>query len=617
MDKMIAAAAMLSASLTVTATVFAPDAADGDLAAPGNWTQGVLPGAGDAAEVDGAAISRSSFTLSDNLTVGALAFLNWSRPAAVDLGGKMLSAASAQFGGAGPVALANGTLQTAGALTVSASSALTVSGGATVRMPACVPKGGELKLTKAGARLVVDGGTFLAPATETVGYGFGNALGDWGGLAARLEVVNGGRFEVQPGRSLLTMVNASRILVDNAAFVQHPGETDYPFVIGNANGNGSTIAVTNSLFCFHKIRLGGTSNMELGADGVQMTFHDSVVTSSVAAVADSGSVETHGRVRDNRLELSGADTKAFFSVNFRQGSTNNVIVMRDVAHVGDFLVQAGTAWNAITMAGGTGSGSLSLKGGVRNAFRMENASRPKVPLTEIGGVSNAVAVAGGTFAQKDKDCMLKFLAGRDALFAVSAGATAFAGQWGDNPAISFSHATNACIRIDNATLTTMGYLDWTAVPGDSPGVCLEFTGAAPRLVVSFWQTMRQYGMKLGAADAAEARLVPRLRFKLPKTPYAQSVITTSDSWFRVGVNPTAVLEFDFSECGVSRSKRVWPLIDRIPSLSAETLAALNATANLPEGCRLVASKNVTSNNANGTFLLSLEKRDGGMMVQIQ
>ena len=608
-------AIVLGGALSAGAVEYSPNATSGDLATSANWTGGTLPGSVDVANVDGASVSRSDFTLSANLSVGALSFQNWSRRASVNLGGNTLFATSAQFGGAGPVALTSGTLQTSGKVAVLASSTLSVGSDAAVQMSATVPKNEELKLTKAGAKLVVDGGTFLAPATEGTGGICGNQLGDWGNVEAALEVVNGGRFEIQSGRSLFTMMNASRLLVNHATFRQNAGQVDYPFVIGNAGGSGTTIAVTNSTFQFHKMRLGGTNNMGINADNARLTFHDSIVTSSFVNATDNYGIETYGRVRNNSIALSGASTKASFSIKFGNGSTNNVVTMSGVEHVGRIATANGAMGNIVEMTGGTGSGRIELKGGTCNTFRMENASRLGVPEIFIGGTSNTVEIVGGTFAQKDKDCMLYFQSGCDALFTVCGGATAFVGRYGDNSAISFSGATNALVRIDNATLTTMGYLDWSSVPGNSPGICMEFAGVAPRLICSFWTSVRQNEMTLGAANGTDKATVPRLRFRLPQVSYEKPVITTSDSWFRVAVNPTAVLEFDFSECGKSRTKRIYPLIDRIPSLSGETLEVLNATANLPDGCKLIATKNVTSNNANGTYLLSLEKRgEGGLMV---
>ena len=121
-------------------------------------------------------------------------------------------------------------------------------------------------------------------------------------------------------------------------------------------------------------------------------------------------------------------------------------------------------------------------------------------------------------------------------------------------------------------------------------------------------------MTIGAANAADKDSVPRVRFRLPRKPYAKPAITTLNPWFRVAVNPTAVMEFDFSECGEEISRRIYPLIDRISELTDETLAALNATASLPAGCELVATRNVTSDEANGTWLLSLVKRGNGGLV---
>ena len=611
MKKLIIAIA-LGGALSASAIEYSPSASTGDLATPGNWTGSILPGSADAANVDGATVSRNDFTLSANLSVGALSFQNWSSPASVNLGGNTLSAASAQFGGAGPVSLTNGTLLTSRKVAVNASSTFTVQSGASVQMPASVSNGQELKLTGAGAKMVVDGGTFLAPAAT--GGDCGSQIGNWSSVAATLEIVNGGRFEIQSGRSQLTMMNASRLLVDNGStFLQNSGNVSYPFIVGYSGG---VVAVTNSTFQFHQIRLGGSNMLNLGAKNARLAFHNSVLTSTFTDDDYNYGIETYGgdaNVKNNRISLSGSRTSASMSIRFSTGESN-AVTMTDVAHVGRIALTGGSD-NTVEMQGGSGSGRINLRGGVRNRFSSRGTSRTSVVEVAIGGTSNAVEVSGSTFAQKDKDCMLRFTSGRDALFAVNDGCVAFVGCWGDNPAMAFTGATNATVRIDNATLKPMGYMDWSAVPENSPGVRLEFSGAAPQLVCTFWQTVRQVQMIIGAANAADKAIAPRLRFRLPEVPYEKPVITTSDSWFRVAVNPTAVLEFDFSECGKSRTKRIYPLIDRIPSLSGETLEALNATANLPDGCKLIATKNVTSNNANGTYLLSLEKRgEGGLIV---
>ena len=601
----------LGGMLSASAVDYSSSAVSGDMATPDNWVGGTLPSSGDEANVDGTVVALNSFSLSSNLSVGALSFLNWTRSASINFGGNTLSASSAQFGGAGPVTLANGTLQTSGKVATLASSTVIVGSGATVQMPATVAKNEELKLSKAGAKMVVDGGTFFAPAA-TAGD-CGNQIGDWSSVAAALEVINGGRFEIQAGRSQLTLMNASRLLVDHSTFKQNVGMVDYPFIVGYSGG---VIAVTNSTFQFHKLSLGGTSGLNLGAKNALISFHDSIVTSSFVNASDNYGLETFGTAQNNRIALSGPNTKASFSIKFGTGN-GNIVTMTNVTHMGRIAMTGGSS-NSVEMVGGSGWGRLELKGGVCNSFSMKNSSRPTVVETFIGGTSNSVDVSGGTFAQKDKDSALNFQSGRDSLFSVRDGAVAVVGQYGDRSAISFAGATNALIRIDNATLTTMGYLDWSAVPGNSPGVCMEFAGAAPQLVCSFWNTVRQNEMTLGAANAADKDSVPRIRFRLPKAPYAKPVITTSDSWFRVVVNPTAVMEFDFSECGEARGKRRYPLIDRIPTLTDETLAALNTTASLPDGCKLVATKNVTSNNANGTWLLSLVKRgNGGFVVSVR
>lgn len=584
-------AVALGAVLSAGAVEYSPSAANGDLTTPGNWTGGALPGSGDAANVDGASTPLDAFTLSDDLSVGAFGVTNWSRAVSFDLGGRALSVATAHFTGAGPMALTNGTLQTAGKVAVGASSTLVVKKGASILFPANVSNGNELSVAGAGAKLVIDGGLVKAPAAQSA-WTYGNRLGDWNGKSATLEVRNGGVFEVQAGKSELTMLGGSHLVVDNGSTFAITNATDYTFAFAIGQG-GNTIAVTNSAFRFFKLQFGGSNQMQMDSSDTTITFHNAIVRSTIKEDSGSGLELYEGanyRTVRARVRMTGAETDARFSVNFNSGSDN-----------------------VVELVDGTHSGRLYFKGGERNGFRMSNATKTGVSYVDLGGISNFVSVCGGTFGQNAANALLRFYSGTDALFEVKERALAYVGQWGDNPAMTFSSATNALIRIDDATIKTLGYLDLSGTV--APGTRFEFAGAAPQLQLYFWQTVRQTEMAIGAAEAANKNLVPRLRFRLPSEPYANPVVTTADSWFRVAVNPTAVLEFDFSDCGRSRRTRTYPLIDRIPSLSAETLAALDATAALPDGCRLVATKNLTSNNANGTWLLSLVvKGEGGTQI---
>ena len=175
------------------------------------------------------------------------------------------------------------------------------------------------------------------------------------------------------------------------------------------------------------------------------------------------------------------------------------------------------------------------------------------------------------------------------------------------------------IVVDNASLTTEGYLDMTAK--GATNVVFELRGTSPTWRVGFWQTCRRALLTLGRKDTLLAEEAPRIRFVLPETPYATAPIYTQDSpWFSVVLTSTARLEFDFSECGRANMKRVYPLIKgasmshagtgQLTPINEERLAELTANANLPDGCSLQYD--------SSTCTLSLVKEgDGGFAVIIR
>ena len=591
----------------------------GDISAAANWG-GTLPGSGDTATIDGSTAGRSDFTRSGSFGVGAFSLLNWTNAMLLDLNEETISASTLTVGGAGPVVVSNGTLSVSGKVTVNASSVLTVAKGATISNPTgAVVKNDGFAVGNNG-KLVIDGGTYNVPYENASSYTTGNSLGT-SGNPGYLEIKNGGSF-VAPnaGRVQVTTFKGSRITVtDNSTFdISRGNNYNYGLITGNGN---NVYAVTNSVFKWFKWDVGGNGQIGIGASNGRFTFHNSTVASSIPFTDTnfgitfrngSGTIAT-----DCQFLLDGVESKSTFTVKF--DGTGNAITVKDGDHAGPIQLQNGSG-NSFTLDGATYTNgcSVSLNGGTENAFCVKNGTKISNSLKpSFGGVSNRLEISGSTFGARSQTLDYVFN-GEAFQYKLTSHAEGHIGQWGNKPAMTFgSAAKDTLISIDDSTLVTEGYVDLSDATLPT-GIAFEFRGAAPLWTPTFWQTCRRNIITLGAADAANKDRVPRFRFVLPETPYAQAPISIESlGSFGVMLNPTAKLEFDFSQMGKALKSRVYPLISgacrsfsdySVQPLTQELVDQIAANSNLPEGCSLIYSN----------WVLSLKVRgEGGIIIVVR
>jgi len=593
---------------------FTGGAGTGDLSNKDNWG-GTLPGSADSATIDGSTAGRNSFTRSGTFCVGAFSLLNWTNAMLLDLNAGSASASTFTVGGAGPVVVSNGTLSVAGKVTVNAASVLTVAKGATIDLPDSVTKGNELAVGS-GGKLVIDGGTYQVPCTSASSYGTGNAFGE-SNKAGSLEIKNGGSF-VAPaaGRVQVTTFANSRITVtDNSTFDISKG-SNYDFALITGQGN-NVYAVTNSVFKWFKWDVGGNGQIGMGAANGRFTFHNATAGSSMPLSDNSNwginfrySTLSGQYATGNRWLFDGANGKSAFSVNFN--GMNNSITVKDGEHAGQIRLLNGSG-NVFTLDGATYTNGceVSLDGGRENVFCVKNGTKVKNTLKPaFGGVSNRLEISGSTFGARSQT--LNYAINGEAFqYKLTNHAEGHIGQWGNSPVLTFGNAaTNTLFTVDDSTLVTEGYLDLSgALP---PGIVFEFKGAAPSWTPLFWQSCRRDLVTLGAANVAEKETAPRFRFVLPETPYAAAPVSIPSGnigWFGVVLNPTAKLEFDFSQMGTAPKKRLYPLItgacasadgSKAYQLTQAQVDQIAANSNLPEGCSLVLSDWTVSLKVKGT-----------------
>lgn len=588
---------------------FTGGAGSGDISAAENWG-GTLPGSDDTATIDGSTAGRNDFTRSGSFGVGAFSLLNWTSAMLLDLNEGAISASTLTVGGAGPVVISNGTLSVSGKVTVNAASVLKVAKGATVSLPDSVALGNEL-LVANGGKLIIDGGTYNMPCTTTASsYGTGNTFGAWN-ETGHLEIVNGGSF-VAPasGRAQVTVYGGSHITVTGNSTFDVSKNNNYTYAFTTGRGN-TVCAVTNSMFKWFKWCVGGNGQMGIGATNGRFTFHNSTVASSQPLSDNYNWGIQFYNATGNQWLLDGADGKSAFSVNF--SGSRNAITVKDGEHAGQIRLMNGTG-NSFTLDGATYIDGclLSLNGGSENAFYFKNgASVSKEMKPDIGGVSNRIEVSGATLGARSQTLNYAFN-GEAFQYRLTNHAEGHIGQWGDNPAMTFgTAATNTLLSIDDSTLVTEGYVDLSGASLPS-GIVFEFRGATPLWTPTFWQNCRRNLVTLGAADAVNKASAPRFRFVLPETPYAQapvSIASENYGWFGVLLNPTAKLEFDFSQMGESQKRRTYPLIagacgssdgSKTIQLTQAQVDQIAANSHLPEGCSLVYSNWVLSLKVRGT-----------------
>ena len=587
---------------------FTGGAGSGDISAAENWG-GTLPGSDDTATIDGSTAGRNDFTCSGSFGVGAFSLLNWTSAMLLDLNEGAISASTLTVGGAGPVVISNGTLSVSGKVTVNAASVLKVAKGATVSLPDSVTLGNEL-LVANGGKLIIDGGTYNVPCTAASSYGTGNTFGAWG-ETGHLEIMNGGSFVVPAsGRAQVTVYNGSHITVTGNSTFDVSKNNNYTYAF--TTGRGSTVcAVTNSTFKWFKWCVGGNGQMQIAAANGRFTFHNSTVASSQPLSDGYNWGIEFFNATGNQWLLDGADSKSAFSVNF--SGTGNSVVVKDGDHAGQIRLMAGSK-NSFTLDGATYTDgcSVSLNGGSENVFCVKNGTKIGSSLKPvvIGGVSNRLEIAGSIFGARSQTLNYAFN-GESFQYKLTDKAEGHIGQWGNNPAMTFeSEAKDTLISIDDSTLVTEGYVDLSgALPS---GIVFEFRGAAPLWTPTYWQSCRRSLVTLGAADEVNKESAPRFRFVLPETPYAQAPISIASGnygWFGVQLNPTAKLEFDFSQMGESQKRRTYPLIagacgssdgSKTIQLTQAQVDQIAANSNLPEGCSLVYSNWVLSLKVRGT-----------------
>lgn len=604
----MAAFAILPMAGAAADYTFTGGAGSGDIAAAANWG-GTLPGSGDTATIDGSTAGRNDFTRSGDFGVGAFSLLNWTNAMLLDLNEGAISASTLTVGGAGPVVISNGTLSVSGKVTVNAASVLKVAKGATVSLPDSVTLGNEL-LVANGGKLIIDGGTYNVPCTAASSYGTGNTFGAWS-ETGHLEIMNGGSF-VAPasGRAQVTVYGGSHITVTGNSTFDVSKNNNYTYAF--TTGRGSTVcAVTNSTFKWFKWCVGGNGQMQIAAANGRFTFHNSTVASSQPLSDGYNWGIEFFNATGNQWLLDGADSKSAFSVNF--SGTGNSVVVKDGDHAGQIRLMAGSK-NSFTLDGATYTNgcSVSLNGGSENVFSVKNGTKIGSSLKPvIGGVSNRLEIAGSVFGARSQTLNYAFN-GESFQYKLTDKAEGHIGQWGNYPAMTFgAAATNTLLSIDDSTLVTEGYVDLSAATLP-PGIVFEFRGAAPAWTSLYWERCRRLLVTLGAAEIAGKETAPRLRFVLPETPYAQAPVRVDSGnygWFGVLLNPTAKIDFDFSQAGTSLRKRVYPLIAgacgdaddaKVIALTQEQVNQIAANCNLPEGCSLVYSNWTLSLKVAGT-----------------
>ena len=575
---------------------FSYAAANGDLAAPANWAGGILPGEDDTAVLNAnAGVSRSEFFLSDNQTYGGLSMTGFMTPVSLDLHKKRLSAGSVIAYGRGPYSITNGTLASSGKFTVDYQSAVAIGPEATVTMPDSI-NGNGIVLNQ-DARLTIDGGVFNVPSIAG-GWSLGNQFGTWNKVNAMLEVKNGGVFRSpKAGRNQVTLFHSKILMSDSTFDISNGNNTDYSFMTGNSQ---CQIAVTNSTFNFNIWQVGGSSQCGLGCSNGSFTFVDSTVGGTVSGgIASSDMTFYHA---------SGTP------------SVNNVFRFVDSDTFVNF--KFGGITNRVNIVGGTKSGLVILNGVANGLYVTNGAVNATEDRFQIKGTDSIAEFSGerATLSKINGNNKIKFASGSNLSLRFRDGAKAYIGYYGDAEMMSIADDVNGMlIVVDNASLTTEGYLDMTAK--GATNVVFELRGTSPTWRVGFWQTCRRALLTLGRKDTLLAEEAPRIRFVLPETPYATAPIYTQDSpWFSVVLTSTARLEFDFSECGRANMKRVYPLIKgasmshagngQLTPINEERLAELTANANLPDGCSLQYD--------SSTCTLSLVKEgDGGFAVIIR
>lgn len=584
-------------------SIFSDNAKDGDLANAANWSGGMKPDASTTVVLRpdwSGSQSRTEYILSDDVAYGKFDVSHFKAPAVLDLCRHVFSAAAfGTWSNPDPFSFTNGTLALSGNFVVDADSAARIGPGATVTMPASIEKTG-IKLN-ANARLIVDGGTFNVPSISG-GYSLGNQFGEWNKANTTLEVRNGGTFRSpNAGRNQVTIFQSKLLVTDSTFDLSNGNNTDYAFMTGNGR---CQVAVTNSTFKFKLWQVGGSSQCGLGCWNGNFAFVGSTVGGGAVSggVAPSDMTFFHSPsdgvpARDNRFLFVDCDT----AVNFKFGGVTNRVCLVGGTKVGQVILD-GTA-NGLYVTNAS-VGATEDRFQIKGTDSVVEFSGPQAVLSKINGNNKATFPSGSNLALRLAD-----------------GAKAYVGYYGNAEMMSLADGVDGLtIGVDDATLTTEGYLDLTAK--GAKNVVFEMRGAAPEWYLKYWQTCRRPLLTVGRKEGLSAEVAPRIRFVLPPTPYSAAPIHTVDCpWFSVMLTSTAKLEFDFSQCGESNRRRTYPLIkgasmahDRpdgsLTPIDAERLAELTANANLPGNCRLVYD--------SSTYTLSLVKNaDAGMILIIR
>ena len=620
-------------------SVFSDKGKDGDIANAANWSGGVMPDGSTTVVLRpdwSGSPNRTEYILSSDVSFGKLEVSNFKKPAFLDLMQHAFSAASfVVWGNPDPFSFTNGTLTLAAGFTVDADSAAAVGPDVSLTVPTGIKLNPRSKLTMTDssvvslgkvlvdsgaqavigpgttvtmpqtieteglvlnddAKLTIDGGTFNVPSISG-GWSLGNRLGTWGKYNATLEIKNGGKF-VSPnaGRNQFTLFHSTLLMADGMFDLSNGNNTDYDFMTGDGS---CRIAATNSTFNFKTWQVGGSSQCGLGCWNGMFNF----VGSSVGGTVSGG--------------IATSDMTFYHAPSSSTPSRNNVFTFDNCTTAVNF--KFGGVTNSVCVNGGTKSGQVILDGTANGLYVTNGTVNATEDRFQFKGTDSVAEFSGAQtqFSKINGNNKTRFVSGSNLSLRVKDGAKAFIGYYGDAEMMGIADAVEGMtISVDNATLTTEGYLDMTAK--GAKNVVFEMRGDSPTWLLKYWQTCRRALLTFGRKGTLTAAEAPRIRFVLPKTPYAQAPIRTAESWFVVVLTSTARLEIDLSECGESETRRVYPLIKGAyrdadgDGLNAARLAELTANSNLPEGCHLQYDAS--------THTLSLVKRsNSGLTIVIR